>query len=1486
MEFSNEKDGLVLTFPGIKLNNIRLKLKHGEYQIKFIVDGEWTISDHLETVADADGNINNLLVVEPVTNVDDEGNEDGHVDVVMESLESVDKVTDHLTEINNIAVETVEVTLKWTGPAQHVTVAGDFSNWRPLTLSQEERDLWKILLKVKQGSHLVKFTVDGVDTVSDLMEKHVTVDNEVFNILDVSVDNLKVSQEPSDGTVDSPTEKMQCNPFNDGVIGQAEASKTDLEISELIRENKCQNLVSGANMNEEEFARAEIDIIDEAEIGGNVGVCVKNVQWKGVARDVRVVGDFSNWTPISLSNLDSDHSHWSLSLKLPQGPHLLKFIVDKKFILSEELEKVIGPDQELYNLVQVGDIDCRSREIRYESDSEPTSMVVIDSEESRDYVFKPFDGSLVETGHWVETGYNNFATLTPEDLSIIYEEDTIGQSHVELIESNEPVGKFDRETEDASDFDKASTELTNEKQMLINDKLRVTAKKKHSDDSLSPYCESPEDEQEKNRLEVVDTCIRWIGFARHVQVIGDFSNWVPLILSNERDDDWQVVLKLPFGRYLMKFIVDGRYVISDRMERRRGPDGEIYNLLGVTNDLEQPEEMMRTKSSPVESFTADSLQDSGYDQSFEAKQFSSSSSTNDDYDKESQVLGSLTPEIEPEALQDVPDIPIVRTDTEQLSVFLGCETINNNQTCSTPQLDGPGSDDVTNIPIIRTEEEQLSVFDGSTVTKMIEAEIRTLVRQITEDATQELQESNNPTQQSTMETDDKEFEMEERNDGNNSNIQQSETKKIPLELNETNKEMDEYEPLGTLHFDNADESSFEEEEREDLVDFTTKLPEMPLSKPDTPDFSEIENNDENNLKRQEDHENLSRNLESHEEIIVTAESKAEEGEKLNESPLENIEKVEDSQCDETDVKTAAAELPKIVKDEEQSYKLKGEDLIQEGNVDSLKVEDKDKVLDEGSHESTDCIGSRVEVETQLEVKVGENPFECVAFNKEEPKNDGIEDSQVDFDEKKVSGFYEKKEEELNKLIEPPDIKTTETLAENEDEIRKVFGKVEIQNMESPAEKEERVPKIDDTAEIKTIEIPVEKYEEVKDTMTTSGEKKEKDQEIIDKEEIKESTVDKEIETVETPVEKDESAKETIITSSEKKEIVKEFIDVKIKESTVHKEENVLEVIIDTVKTEPIETPLEKDEVAKVSMETSAEKEEEDQIENVLTEKDEEAKQTSAEKEKKVKEVIEAVKVENKECPMETNQCPVKTTDDVEIGASEAPEVKEEETEGSAEDCKEGEEGLKLIGEKENQEQKKEKTRMENENREVQRKTEENKVNVDREIEQDSEVAEQAIIDDMNIQSFIDKNNQLLSQSKTDELEQTDSNEDKEQAIIDDMNIQNFIDKNNQMLSQSKTYGNEDKETVIGNVNDAFVNCDDEIPNIKNEEVESNTSTNKVKENEVVRSAIDAVEANVAKIEEALKVQEVTEDVESEESSAGEAKSKPLMKSICNMCSLM
>merc|ERR1712226_705159 len=132
-----------------------------------------------------------------------------------------------------------------------------------------------------------------------------------------------------------------------------------------------------------------------------------------------------------------------------------------------------------------------------------------------------------------------------------------------------------------------------------------------------------------------------------------------------------------------------------------------------------------------------------------------------------------------------------------------------------------------------------------------------------------------------------------------------------------------------------------------------------------------------------------------------------------------------------------------------------------------------------------------------------------------------------------------------------------------------------------------------------------------------------------------------------------------------------------------------------------------------------------------------------------------------------------------------------------------------------------------------------------------------------------------------DIEALDKLMSEEQAIIDDMNIQHFIDKNNELLYQ----GN-------GNVNDAFENCEDEkmteIPEIKdNHGKEPNTAKVETKvENEAVRSAITAAETNVTKFEEAVKVQETNESVEDSEDSSGEGKSKPLMKSICSMCTVM
>ena len=65
--------------------------------------------------------------------------------------------------------------------AESVSVSGEFSQWKPLTMSHAEKDLWKIKLKLKKGSHLLKFIVNGCDSVSDYMEK-VLIDGRTYNI--------------------------------------------------------------------------------------------------------------------------------------------------------------------------------------------------------------------------------------------------------------------------------------------------------------------------------------------------------------------------------------------------------------------------------------------------------------------------------------------------------------------------------------------------------------------------------------------------------------------------------------------------------------------------------------------------------------------------------------------------------------------------------------------------------------------------------------------------------------------------------------------------------------------------------------------------------------------------------------------------------------------------------------------------------------------------------------------------------------------------------------------------------------------------------------------------------------------------------------------------------------------------------------------------------------------------------------------------------
>ena len=411
--------------------------------MKFIVDNEWQCSDLYDTIEDQKGNINNLLVVDQVSLVDDKDSKkakgkDKEDQTEFLSLGSdTDKVIDYLNEVVESSADAVVLRLKWKGNARNVFVKGEFSNWQPLTLTRNENDLWKIELKIKTGKYLMKFIVDGKDTLSEYLETYIEND-ETFNILEViSHAHEKIAEHSTEAvnvTDDEVTDvTIQWKGVADTVMVSGEFSNwSGISLANTGDDNWTVSLrlklgeylmmffVDGEVVLTDDMKQVtdeagdqynllevtgrcykKLDVVDDLdsdeqadrvalenleisndELDGNkmdeqnilqnnfaaddhetdVNSCEKQIAWFGFADDVRVIGDFSNWTPISLSHKEPEF--WVVTLKLPEGPHLLKFIVDKKFTLSEQMEKVIGPDQEIYNLIHVGTNNSLKYEIR------------------------------------------------------------------------------------------------------------------------------------------------------------------------------------------------------------------------------------------------------------------------------------------------------------------------------------------------------------------------------------------------------------------------------------------------------------------------------------------------------------------------------------------------------------------------------------------------------------------------------------------------------------------------------------------------------------------------------------------------------------------------------------------------------------------------------------------------------------------------------------------------------------------------------------------------------------------------------------------------------------------------------------------------------------------------------------------------------------------------------------------------------------------
>lgn len=58
----------------------------------------------------------------------------------------------------------------------------------------------------------------------------------------------------------------------------------------------------------------------------------KFVYFSSKAKKVALIGDFNNWTPISMKKVSS--SKWELVIEIPEGRYLYNFLVDGKIVLD------------------------------------------------------------------------------------------------------------------------------------------------------------------------------------------------------------------------------------------------------------------------------------------------------------------------------------------------------------------------------------------------------------------------------------------------------------------------------------------------------------------------------------------------------------------------------------------------------------------------------------------------------------------------------------------------------------------------------------------------------------------------------------------------------------------------------------------------------------------------------------------------------------------------------------------------------------------------------------------------------------------------------------------------------------------------------------------------------------------------------------------------------------------------------------------------
>merc|ERR1712212_658395 len=393
--------------------------------------------------------------------------------------------------------------------------------------------------------------------------------------------------------------------------------------------------------------------------------------WHGEANDVSVAGEFSNWVPLSMAK--GAERNWSLGLLLKHGEYSCKFIVDGVWTTSPEMEvhktgngfennllKVM-PNPELSD--QGGDETQLDFDDKFSGDHETAenygSAKYLNAESPPEHRTASFGSERDEVAFSLSNAVNHL-----EEVRQVFEGSKEDLTDVDTFEEE----KKDQIT---LSLDNAMNKLDEVRQVFGEEENSLDLKEETKKRSNLGDAKMNSLDNVSVQAETSDIVLRWIGSGKEVQVAGDFSNWEGLSMALDQEDElgnfpqdetsnlfqcWSIRLKLQNRVHRLHFLVDGVTVLSDGLDKDALPGGEPTNLIAVGPDN------ATTEDSVSEQIIATSLQLSK-DEPF-----------------------------------DQIEIPMIRTEEEQMRVFLGTKT-------------GEKPEEIQ-IPFVRSEEEQLRVFCG------------------------------------------------------------------------------------------------------------------------------------------------------------------------------------------------------------------------------------------------------------------------------------------------------------------------------------------------------------------------------------------------------------------------------------------------------------------------------------------------------------------------------------------------------------------------------------------------------------------------------------------------------------------------------------------------------------------------------------------------------------------------------------------------------